>query len=306
MNLCGNDNDTEQPWKGQNSFSNLANWISVFGFAPVLSIPAFILIILSGAGSNSIAIEVSVALLFGFLLPSLIMYSFVKVKGISYDDRESRITPLLSVAAVYFTGTLVLAALSEPASATILMLCYGTNTLTMYFISRRWKISVHAMGVAGPTTALIFYVGTMGGTLGLLMLPVVWSRLYLGKHTPDQVLSGGLLGYSLTGVQFFLIENFVFHESTGGLAVPLSFMVLALPLITLTSYSSSRSFRLWFSILILNSTSMGYLMASSNLIHVDYLLAANLILFTVMLFLPASENSKNRIVQNLLHRKNST
>ena len=91
------------------------------------------------------------------------MYAFVKIKGISYDNRESRLLPLLSVAAVYFTGALVVHEMAAPINTTILMFCYGTNTLMIYLINLKWKISVHSMGVAGPTTALVFALGALGG-----------------------------------------------------------------------------------------------------------------------------------------------
>lgn len=157
MSAQDNIINEEQPENNQKFSIGLAHWISVLGFAPVLSKPAFFWIISSGGyDSFGITFDVGLALTFSFLLPSLIMYSFVKVKGISYDNRESRLTPLLFVAAVYFAGTLVLAVMVEPTYATILMFCYGTNTLAICAINLKWKISVHAMGVAGPATALIF------------------------------------------------------------------------------------------------------------------------------------------------------
>ena len=282
-------------------FSYLAQGISIFGFAPVLSVPTFILIILSARVGSNFAIDLGIALLFGFLLPSLTMYFFVKMNGISYNNRESRLVPLLSVAVEYLLGTVVFSVLSEPASATILLFCYGTNTLAIYLISLKWKISVHAMGVAGPTTALIFSIGTAGGLLGLLMLPVAWSRLYLKKHTPGQVVYGGLLGYVLTSIQFTLILNFVYHESTEGLFVLLTIVVLVLPLIAFAYYSSPAYFRYCLLFLILFSLLLGYLIAYIGLIVVNYLLAALLISFVASLFLPVSIDSTNRIFQNLFH-----
>lgn len=305
MDLRSNSAENRQPGNTRGLFLNLANLISAFGFAPVLSIPAFILIIMSGGTGNNIVAGIGVALAFGSLFPSLAMYSFVKVKGISYDNRESRTIPLLTVSLIYFAGTLILAVLSEPVSSIILMFCYGTNTLAIYIINTRWKISVHAMGVAGPTTALVFSIGALGGTLGLLMLPIVWSRLYLRKHTPGQVALGGMLGYVLTSFQFFLAEIFVFHESVGVLTVLLSITVLSLPFIAFTSYNSSRSFRYSFFLLIFSSILIGYLVIFVNQVEIEYLLVANLILFLSMLFLPGSRNSRIRIAENLLHREST-
>ena len=138
-------------------FAGLAHWISAVGFAPVLSIPAFAIIVLTGGPVQSgVTPVLFVSILFGFLFPSIAMYAFVKIKGISYDNRESRLLPLLSVAVVYFIGALIVHEMAAPINTTILMFCYGTNTLMIYLISLKWKISVHSMGVAGPTTALVF------------------------------------------------------------------------------------------------------------------------------------------------------
>ena len=227
------------------------------------------------------------------------MYSFVKIRGISYDNRESRLLPLLSVAAVYFTGVFVVYEISVPVNAIVLMFCYGTNTLMIYLISLKWKISVHAMGVAGPATALVFALGGIGGLLGLIMLPVVWSRLYMGKHTSSQVAVGGLLGYFLTGAQFLLIGILVFHSDINTSAVMLLIAVLAFPFLTFSFYNSAQFFRFSTIILLLSSLLMGYLFMVFSMVEADFLLASNLALFMAMLALPSSENSGIRIVHNI-------
>ncbi|MHB1440987.1 MAG: hypothetical protein ACYCSO_09445 [Cuniculiplasma sp.] len=292
--------NNEQPENHQRFSTGLAHWISVFGFAPVLSIPAFLWIISSGGYDKfGFTYDVAVALTFSFLLPSLFMYSFVKVGGISYDNRESRMTPLLFVAAVYFAGTLVLAVMMEPANAIILMFCYGTNTLAIYAINLKWKISVHAMGVAGPATALIFSFGIVGGMLGLLMLPIVWSRIYLFKHTPAQIVAGGLLGYLLTFTQFFLIETLIFHGIVDITMTIILIAILALPFITFASFRYPELFKYSFLLLILFSLFLAYLLMMFNMVKADYLLISNLALFMAMLFLPASANSKTRVIRSL-------
>jgi len=60
------------------------------------------------------------------------------------------------------------------------------------------------MGVAGPTTAMIFAFGPVGSMLGLILPPVMWSRVYLKKHTVNQVIAGATLGFLLTTIQLFI------------------------------------------------------------------------------------------------------
>lgn len=74
-------------------------------------------------------------------------------------------------------------------------------TVANYFI----KVSVHATGVAGPGTALIW----MYGTIALLVVPVwflvVWSRKTLRQHSLLQGFLGLMIGIAITmGVYAFL------------------------------------------------------------------------------------------------------
>ncbi len=119
--------------------------------------------------------------------------------------REDRSYPLIIVVMSYLIGTLVLIAFQAPLITVGLMFCYFSNTLVIFFINLRWKISIHSMGVAGPTVALIFSFGYLGAISGLLIPLVMWSRVHLKKHTVSQVIAGALLGLILTTVQLNLL-----------------------------------------------------------------------------------------------------
>jgi len=61
-------------------------------------------------------------------------------------------------------------------------------------INRFSKISVHAMVMAGGGTVIgLLYPATWIGVITLTGLQG-WSRVYLGKHTPTQVMLGWLVG----------------------------------------------------------------------------------------------------------------
>jgi membrane-associated phospholipid phosphatase len=65
------------------------------------------------------------------------------------------------------------------------------------------KISLHASAFAGALTVFFFLFGSR--TL-FLMLPllflVMWSRVKLKQHTPDQVIGGALVSGSVTAMIF--------------------------------------------------------------------------------------------------------
>lgn len=91
--------------------------------------------------------------------------------------------------------------LAAPREIIALMACYSVNTLVMMLISLKWKISIHASGISGPFTFLVYVLGTVFLPLYLLILPVGWARIELRAHSLSQVLAGFLLTILLTWLQ---------------------------------------------------------------------------------------------------------
>jgi membrane-associated phospholipid phosphatase len=60
---------------------------------------------------------------------------------------------------------------------------------------------VHASGVAGPVTALIYVLGVVALPLLFLIVPVGWARIRLKAHTLAQVAAGALLTAVATWIQ---------------------------------------------------------------------------------------------------------
>jgi len=108
----------------------------------------------------------------------------------------------------YVVGVIVLFATGAPPLTSALMVCYLNNTLIVLLFSLFWKISIHAMGISGPATALIYLFGWPGLLFSLLVPLVVWSRLHLKRHTPSQLIIGTILGYLLTALQLYLLLGF--------------------------------------------------------------------------------------------------
>jgi membrane-associated phospholipid phosphatase len=122
--------------------------------------------------------------------------------------RTDRKRPLLVASASYLIGTVVLVAVHAPLLTTVVMFGYFAGTLFLFFINLYWKISIHTMGIAGPTTVLVFVFGYWGVLLGLLLPPVIWSRVYLKKHTVAQAITGAIIGFVLTAVMLSLLLRY--------------------------------------------------------------------------------------------------
>ena len=189
----------------------LAKVISGFGSPMILAFPAFIALLVA-ANPPSLPLLLLVAFLFGSVFPMLViylMYKVGKVGDLDVTDRSERKAPFVLSILVYLLGTVIMFALNAPAIVSALMFCYTTNTLVTFLISLHWKISVHAVGVAGPFTCLVYFFGWLYSPLLLLIIPIGWSRVELKAHTLAQVVAGFLLSIAITWVQLVLLFQFV-------------------------------------------------------------------------------------------------
>jgi len=150
--------------------------------------------------------------LFAAILPLSVLLIWETRTNAKFDldipARTDRNHPLLVASASYLIGTVVLVAVYAPLLTTVVMFGFFAGTLFLFFINLCWKISIHAMGIAGPTTVLVFVFGYWGVLLGLLLPPVIWSRVYLKKHTVAQAITGAVLGFVLTAVMLSLLLRY--------------------------------------------------------------------------------------------------
>ncbi len=183
----------------------VAHTVSVLTFPPLIALPVFLVLDAWFAGSGSRFLIGAAAVAFGVAWPiavSGLLISRRPQPGI--EGPKERLTLLGLGALGYAVGVGALIVLGSPILVTLLMFCYATNTAVMFAINVSWRASVHAMGIAGPTMALVFGFGVLGALLSLLLPLVGWSRIRLGAHTPSQVVVGALLGFVLTGTQIAL------------------------------------------------------------------------------------------------------
>lgn len=195
-------------WNSHAKFKeNLARMISTLSNAPLISIFVFLLINSYFLKGNEFITITFVSTVFAALIPSIIAFLWIKNKKLEIDmpHKEDRFYPLIWILSSYLMGVIVLFIISAPPITTILMFCYFSNTLVVLFISLFWKISIHSVGVAGPIAALI-YVFNYPGLIFILLIPLVmWSRLYLRRHTLYQVIAGASLGFTLTAIQIYVL-----------------------------------------------------------------------------------------------------
>jgi hypothetical protein len=190
----------------------LASFISAALNAPLIALLSFIPLIISQRAPNPLQLIV-ITTFFGSVLPLSSTYYLVW-KGIIPDiyasDRATRTEPFLWAMASYLMGVTALMYFNAPFVITALMACYFVNTIVMLIITMYWKISIHAVGVTGPVTALVFQLGARMLPFFLLMLPVAWARIELKAHNRLQIAAGAILSTFLTWMQMVFYVDFLF------------------------------------------------------------------------------------------------
>lgn len=189
----------------------LATGLSAALNAPFITIATFIPLILFGG--KDIPLLVAITSVFGGILPLVMVYAMLKfdfIKDFYAQDRDTRMVPFLWTTLFYLLGAISLVIVDAPAAVTALMACYFVNGVVLMLITLKWKISIHASGVTGPFTALIYALGGWMIPLLLVVIPVGWARVELKAHSVKQVTAGAILSGLLTWVQMSIyLHGFV-------------------------------------------------------------------------------------------------
>jgi membrane-associated phospholipid phosphatase len=184
-----------------------AKVISALTHPPIVSLPTFALLNYFFLSFNDFLVVTLICVVFATILPITTVTLWINREGIDVDitDRKKRKLPLVFAISSYLMGFLILYAMGAPVITTTLMFCYFSNTLIVLFITFYWKISLHAMGVAGPTAAMIYAFGYPGMLFGLIIPIVMWSRVKLKKHSIGQVIGGAAYGLVVTMIQLHIL-----------------------------------------------------------------------------------------------------
>jgi membrane-associated phospholipid phosphatase len=156
-------------------------------------------------------ITILVAFLFGFAAPIILFVVLRKRKKILDLDasvKEERTIPFLISIGFYLIGLVILIFFNVNIISIAFWFCYISNTLVTILINRHWKISAHAMGVAGPLAAVTYVFGPIALIFSIIVFFVGWSRIQLKVHNLAQVMAGVLLAFMSTYLQIYLIVHF--------------------------------------------------------------------------------------------------
>ncbi len=191
-----------------------AQILSISLIPPVVAavvITALVLTWEHGSVFHRITVWLAAVLTSGGLQIAYVLYlrRMEQVTAWDVPERGSRSQPYLISAVISAAGLLALLYLNASVSIWGLLWCFTINTLVLYAINLRWKISAHLMGLTGP---LVFLWPLLGEwTLALLPLAALlgWARVTAGSHDLPQVAAGAVAGVGLTLLQTWVLLEFV-------------------------------------------------------------------------------------------------
>lgn len=150
-------------------------------------------------------IILSITFIFTFLLPTvnaLVLLKMGRIKSLEMETLNERIIPYTSAALYYFALYYLFYNAEFPNIFKILILGAAISVLLTLFISLKWKISAHTIGIGGIAGASLGIIYRLQLDLNfILMISILFSgivgyaRLKLNSHTPAQVYSGFVVGF---------------------------------------------------------------------------------------------------------------
>ncbi len=182
---------------------NIYEFISLVLSAPFIGLYAFTRV----AINNETDIVSWLVGLTGVVMVPLCIPSFYAWrKGLAWDfpDRKTRTVPFIIVVLGYLLTTIFFL-FNGIFTFMYMALAYLLNGTVSLIINFKTKISLHALGICGPATALLF-LGFIYDSVALYALSVIvaFSRYKLGRHTIEQLLLGCIVGVITTALSYYI------------------------------------------------------------------------------------------------------
>ena len=121
-----------------------------------------------------------------------------RLDDVEMRSRSQRRVVYLACAGSYVAGAAALLAVRSSWPVWGVVAVQAPAALVLAAANRRWKVSIHAAGLAGIAAAALVLFGTAG--LALVPLPIAgaWARWAAGAHGRSDLVLGAVIGFSVT------------------------------------------------------------------------------------------------------------
>ncbi len=190
---------------------NIARIVSILLSPPIILLPAPFILVFKKTHDPMTSLKWT-GLSDVFLLAMITFVIFGTYKGFfsNFDVSIRKERPKLflvgAIVGILYLSTLTL--LSAPRVLTILVLGILLGVIIIGILSRWFKTSIHTATISSFSLSMVILFGISYLPVFLLIPLVAWARVKLKKHTPAEVLVGGLLGLTLTIIVYIAGKNF--------------------------------------------------------------------------------------------------
>lgn len=177
---------------------------------PLVSVPLFVALGVSGAGSvvsGLLWAALCLALTAGF---STLYLEYLR-RNVRLGDpvrlsQGGGIRPLRVIAGQYLAAWTLVSLLGVPFGLGALVLLFALLVTLLAILAPEEEISLHAGAVCGAAIALTHAFGPWGLLALSMLLPAWWARTVTGRHTTNELAFGALAG-ALGGLSIFLLTG---------------------------------------------------------------------------------------------------
>ena len=134
----------------------------------------------------------------GVLLPTgytLYLHRSGQLSDLHMNVRRERRRPLAASAASSAVALALLWTAGAGPLPILVAAVWTVQSLLFFGVTLRWKISAHCAGCTGLAVLCGWLFGPGALVLLALVPVVVWSRVFLGRHTLGQTLAGTAAGF---------------------------------------------------------------------------------------------------------------
>ncbi|MBI9045441.1 MAG: hypothetical protein JEZ06_13200 [Anaerolineaceae bacterium] len=134
------------------------------------------------------------------VLPASFLIWLVKKGKISDFDvyhRTQRRGPYIFILSCMFLSMIMMWLSKAPAILSTFITAAFLQTIFLFAVNSRWKISAHSSGMAGFVTIVIYMVGSPALPITVGVPLMIWARVRLRRHTFWQTVAGTFLGAAI-------------------------------------------------------------------------------------------------------------
>lgn len=190
--------------------NRFAHFLS-YAFHP-LFVPLFMVVLLFNSHTyvafmlqDEIKLWVYITMAVNMVIIPCVIFAYMKRKGMinsfQMESKEERRLPMVITLISYVGTNIMLQGLGLDALVHLMILGAAFTVVISFFITLKWKISVHMIGMGGVVGTIIglmlqYHALLIDWLYILIFLSglVAYARLKLSAHTPAQVYAGFTLG----------------------------------------------------------------------------------------------------------------